>query len=114
MPGSVAVVKFRFLIGSPEAGVTSDPELPFDYHFSCLIKRVFVILWGTGNIKKTSAVSTMVIPLCYIMPQKALNEPSIDEGDIWKNRIPKEAFLSFQFTSSARAAVYEKYVIPVL
>lgn len=51
MPGNVAVVQFRFLTGNPEAGVTSDPEQSFDYHFSCLIKPVFVVLWDTGIIR---------------------------------------------------------------
>lgn len=52
MPGIVAVVQFRFLTGNPEAGVTSDPELTFGYHFSCLSKPGSVVLWDTGNIRR--------------------------------------------------------------
>lgn len=52
MPGNVAMVRFRFLTGNPKAGVTSDPELSFDYHFSCPTKPVFVVPWDTGKVRR--------------------------------------------------------------
>lgn len=35
----------------PEAGVTTDPELSFDYHFSCLTNPIVLVLWETGKIR---------------------------------------------------------------
>lgn len=48
-----------------------------------------------------------------LFPLKALSEPPLNRGDIWKNAVPEKVFLPSQFTSSAWAVVYEKQVIPV-
>lgn len=43
------ILAFLFARTAIKAGVTIDPELSFDYHFSSLKNPIFLVLWDAGK-----------------------------------------------------------------